>query len=83
MSLVQDQKKIKWVVLSSRPKKIKMSCLEFKTKENENELSWVQDRKKKMSCLEFKTKKNENELSWVQDQKKLKWVVFSSRPKKK
>ena len=32
MSWVQDQRKRKWVVLSSRPK-------------NENELSWVQDQK--------------------------------------
>ena len=58
LSWVQDQKKWKWVVLSSGPKKTKMSCLEFKTKKNKNELSWVQDQKK-----------NENELSWVQDQR--------------
>ena len=32
-------KKRKLVVLSSRPKKMKMSCLEFKTKKNENDLS--------------------------------------------
>ena len=32
-----------------------MSCLEFKTKKNENELSWVQ------------YQKYEKELSWGQD----------------
>ena len=50
---------------------MKMTCLEFRTEKNENDLSSVQDQKKiYISCLEYKTKK------------KLKLVVLSSRPKK-
>ena len=45
MSWVQDQRKRKWVVLSSRPKnENELSWVQ--DQKNENELSWVQDQKK-------------------------------------
>ena len=73
LSWVQDEKKMKMTCLEFKTKKkIKISCLEFKTQKN---WKWV--------VLSSRPKKNENDSSWNQDKKnEWKWLFLSSGRKK-